>query len=96
MKTPARSAKQKDVVAYCWQSGQIGIGPTIPKGALPIVWGSRRRVEKIISGTARLSRTDNETYLVPGIPEAPDGNAKLKALETYVEWIEKRKARRAA
>lgn len=67
--------------AYCFASGEIGFGPTVPAGALPIVDGPDADVHRVIAGTARLAY-DNETWLVPGIPEG-EGDEKLDALLAF-------------
>ncbi len=74
-------------IAYCWQGGEIGIGHRTPAGALPIIGGPKRRLEKILHRTARLAY-DNKTWLVPGIPEADNSDAKLDALFKYKKRAE--------
>lgn len=72
--------------AYCWASGQIEFGSHIPEGALPIARGPARRVRGFIEAVSRHAY-DGETLLVPGIPEAPDQSAALKALHSWLDWI---------
>jgi hypothetical protein len=72
--------------AYCYASGQIGIADEVPNGALPIARGRERAVRRLIEATARHAY-DGTTLLVPGVPEAPNQNAALKALHAYVWWI---------
>jgi len=71
--------------AYCWASGQIEIGKTIPEGALPIARGREKKLKDVISGTARLAY-NNKTWLVPGIPEAKDQLEALRALQRWAIW----------
>ena len=72
--------------AYCFASGEIGFGPSLPYGALPIAKGEDGPLHDFISGIARHAY-DNQTLLVPGIPEAEDEDAALKALIKFRDWI---------
>ena len=75
------------MIAYCWKSGQIMIGRRVPQGALPIIKGSKKDLEKTIQGSATLAY-DNKTWLVPGIRTCKD---PLQALLNYIGWLEGRK-----
>jgi len=73
--------------AYAWRSGQIEFGPTVPDGALKIGrLGSGVR-KRDIRALARLSRRDNHTLLVPGIPEAYSDDEALTALNRFIGWV---------
>lgn len=72
--------------AYCHRSGQIGFGDDTPKGALLICALDKDKRDRIIA-RARLSREDNETMFVPGIPEAANEAAALDALIAFIDWI---------
>lgn len=72
--------------AYCWRSGKIEFGPKVPAGALPIGRGGKVFREKV-EVHARLSRDDNETLLVPGIPEANNSNEAIAALSAFTHRI---------
>ena len=79
--------------AYGYASGHIGFTTgSIPSGALPICVGDKDVIEQAIQGTARLAY-DNETWLVPGVPEADDDNAALDAFNDYCRLIKGRIAR---
>lgn len=41
------------ITAYCWASGLIEFGNTLPEGALPIVIGSEKRVRDEVAVMAR-------------------------------------------
>lgn len=69
-------------ISYCYRSGEILIGPTCPKTAIPLASGPADLLETTIEGLARLAY-DNKTWLVPGIPEAPDEAAALRAAQTF-------------
>jgi len=56
----------------------------MPSGALPIARGPKAELEAILP-RARLSY-DGETYLVPGVPEAPNQTAAYEALRDWGRW----------
>lgn len=80
--------------AYCFASGEICFGPSIPDGALPIIDGPDADVHRVIRGGARLSY-DGETWLVPGVPEADDQNIAVDALIAFRRRAVERLARLA-
>lgn len=80
--------------AYCFASGEIDFGPSIPDGALPIVDGPDADVHRAIQGSARLSY-DGETWLVPGVPEADNQTVAVDALIVYRDRVRGRLARLA-
>lgn len=77
------------MIAYCWSSGLIDFGRTLPDGALPIARGPARALRPFIQVTARHGY-DGKTMLVPGVPEAENESAKLDALLAHVKWLAKR------
>lgn len=56
------------ITAYCWASGLIEFGNTLPEGALPIVTGNEKQVRDVVTVLAR--HAYNGDLLVPGIPES--------------------------
>lgn len=54
------------ITAYCWASGLIEFGNTLPEGALPIVTGNEKQVHDVVTVLAR--HAYNGDLLVPGIP----------------------------
>lgn len=74
--------------AYCYATGQIQFGTVTPRGCIRIATGDDKPLRDLIEGTARLAY-DNRTLLVPGVPEAPNETAKIRALHRYVRWITK-------
>ena len=72
--------------AYCWATGRIGFGRSVPNGALPIARGRSKRLRDLIEGTSRHAY-DGTTLLVPGVPEAPDQARGLDALEAFIGWL---------
>lgn len=71
--------------AYCWASGQIEFGRKVPDGAIRFASGRAEVLRKAIGPAARLSY-DNETLLVPGIPEAADQSDAGDALARWLDW----------
>lgn len=68
--------------AYCYADGVILFGRTVPAGALPIADGIESDLHRAIQGSARLAY-DNETWLVPGVPEAGDQIEGVDALIAF-------------
>lgn len=85
--------------AYCFPSGLIDFGNSIPKGAKIIARGPERELRDFIEAKARHGyRTKlingrptkipgSDTLLVPGVPEAPNQHAGLPALHAWMKWI---------
>lgn len=80
--------KSKGIIAYCWPSGIIEFGDTVPYSALAIVSGPSHWIRVIIQRTAVLAM-DGKTFLVPGIPEAMDAASGLAALEVYIRQVKR-------
>ncbi|ELL0441142.1 host nuclease inhibitor protein [Salmonella enterica] len=76
------------ITAYCWASGLIEFGHTLPEGALPIVTGSEKRVREKVEVLAR--HAYNGDLLVPGIPEAASQNEACEALVRFSRVIHER------
>jgi hypothetical protein len=74
--------------AYCWRSGEIGIGRSIPEGMLPLARGPAKVLRGALQARARIAY-DNVTLLVPGIPEAPDEAAALAAAQRFSTFLTK-------
>ena len=73
-------------VAFADSAGVIRIGKRCPKRALPI---GRRRHFAAVSAVARLAY-DNETLLVPDVPEAKTDDQDLNAVVTFTKAVETR------
>lgn len=57
-----------EVIAYCWQGGEIEFGTGLPEGALPVaVHDDPKVLEDVIAVQARHGY--DGTLLVPGLPE---------------------------
>ncbi|NNN24355.1 host nuclease inhibitor protein [Pseudomonas nitroreducens] len=76
-------------IAYCWASGLIQFGLEVPEGAIGIARGEDAAVRENIEVTARLAY-DNESLLVPGVPEAPNQRDGLLAVARYIQWLGER------
>lgn len=75
--------------AYAFRSGHIGFGDIIPEGAMSLGKGDLKELLDLISGVARLAY-DNETYLVPGIPEAETDAEALAAFTKFWTLVQER------
>lgn len=85
--------------AYCYASGLIGFGKTIPKGGLVIARGPEKELRQYIEPLARHGyRTKlvngrptkipgSDALLVPGVPEADNQHVALTALHAWMKWI---------
>ncbi|MDD2878349.1 MAG: hypothetical protein PHT60_13945 [Acidiphilium sp.] len=81
------------LTAYCDRSGTIGFCPaTCPDGTLPIASHANDALLRgAIAAVARYAH-DNNTLLVPGLPEAGDGETALNALITFTARVRERLA----
>ncbi|MBO1360303.1 host nuclease inhibitor protein [Acetobacter sacchari] len=76
--------------AYCFRSGEIEFGASIPNGTLPIGRSrSEKKLRNIVETNARHAY-DGETLLVPGIPEADTEEAALAAWRRFRDLVEMR------
>lgn len=88
--------------AFCWASGLIEFGRTMPDGALPIARGPAKVLRDFIETRARHGYSTRpvkgrptkipgtDTLLVPGVPEAPDQFAAVDALIAWRGWLSKK------
>ncbi|EHP2713624.1 host nuclease inhibitor protein [Salmonella enterica] len=76
------------ITAYCWASGLIEFGHTLPEGALPIITGNEKRVREEVEVLAR--HAYNGDLLVPGIPKAESMDAYREALVRFSRVIHER------
>lgn len=87
-------------VAYCNAKGLIEFGLKVPNGHLPIARGPEAMLRDLIEGEARHGYSTRkvrgrptkipgtECLLVPGIPEAPDQSAGLRALHLFIDRMQ--------
>lgn len=88
----------KKIRAYAFRSGQIGfqpMGESMPDGTLLVATGPEKIVGPLVRGLARLAY-DNETYLVPGCPEAETDEEAFKAFMTFFDRVRMALTRQAA
>lgn len=75
------------MIAYCYRSGQIGLASkNAPAGTIILVRGPRKRVEYAVSAAARLAY-DNQTMLVPGIPEAENDEDAYQSMVRFSDRL---------
>ncbi|QLG90909.1 host nuclease inhibitor protein [Pseudomonas yamanorum] len=80
---------KKTITAYCFASGHIEFGVTLPEGAIALAQGEEKMVRDILTGNARVSRQDNETLFVPGVPEAENQREGIAAVARFIQWLGK-------
>lgn len=78
---------KKTTTAYCFVSGHIGFGACVPEGAFGLAEGDDKTVRDIVSVNARLSRVDNETLFVPGVPEAANPRESITAVAQFIQQL---------
>lgn len=80
---------KNQVSAYCFASGEIQLGKRVPGGAVVLVTGPRSELKREIDVVARLAY-DNQTQLVPGLPESRSVESAIKAVVAFVKWAKSR------
>ncbi|MDE2033371.1 MAG: host nuclease inhibitor protein, partial [Pseudomonas sp.] len=78
---------KKTITAYCFASGHIDFGVTLPEGAIALAVGEEKTVRDVVSVNARLSRVDNETLFVPGVPEAASQREGIAAVAHFIQRL---------
>lgn len=77
-------------IAYCWASGLIEFGQSVPAGAIKLAHGPASHLKSVVEVMARHGRGESAgQLLVPGIPEAADQQAAGDALEAFIDWAGK-------
>jgi hypothetical protein len=77
-------------IAFADRAGVIGFARRCPPGALPIAHHPNlERLKSQVSALARVAH-DNETLLVPGVPEAENSDQALSALTKFAETVRSR------
>ncbi|OON62306.1 hypothetical protein B0920_02175 [Massilia sp. KIM] len=75
--------------AWCWASGRIEMGDEddLPEGAILIARGPKAYLNGTLAVLTRQGRGASEgVYLVPGVPEAQDEQARGDALAKWLKW----------
>lgn len=80
---------KKTITAYCFSSGHIDFGATLPEGAIALATGEEKTVRDIITGNARVSLHDKKTLFVPGVPEALNQREGITAVAQFIQWLGK-------
>jgi hypothetical protein len=74
-------------VAYCWATGVIRIGETLPDGAIPLAIGDPGLLTRVVGGLATMA-WDNVIMLIPGFGLAEDSDAKLDAVSRFADLVQ--------
>lgn len=78
------------MIAWCWASGLIEIGETVPEGAIKFAHGPKADLKCVLEAVARHGKGASEGKLiVPGIPEAESQQAAGDALQAFMDWARK-------
>lgn len=81
----------REATAFAFGGGEIGFQNAnmggLPKGALFLARGDADRIADVIRGMARRGY-DNQTLLVPGVPEAADEAAAYAAFVAFFERVQ--------
>jgi len=85
MTRKSRPAPRHRHVAFCYRSGTIHVGKTVPDGALPIGEGSETTLRRVIRSVSRHGY-EKGVYLVPGVPEAESDSEAVAALTRFLDW----------
>lgn len=75
-------------VAFCWRTGVIGFASAntpAPEGVIVFATGDEAELKDICQARSRHGY-EPDALLVPGIPEAPDDNDALLALQGWCDW----------
>ncbi len=75
--------------AFCYRSGEIGIGISVPSGALAFAKGRSATMHRMIMAASRHSH-EVGVFLVPGIPEAATSKDAEDALLDWCDWLAQR------
>lgn len=76
----------------CWRSGQVVVARRVPRGAMQLVTGHGRRLNRVLGACARQAY-DGKTLLVPGVPEAATDLEALEAVRRFKQMLLKLLAR---
>jgi hypothetical protein len=76
--------------AYCFRSGHVEFGNSVPKGAIAVSKGTGKAWQSRIKALCRTSY-DGKSHLIPGLLEAKTTEAALDALSRFQEWVRKGK-----
>lgn len=75
------------MIAYCWASGLIQFGRTVPDGAIEVARGQARPLRDVVGARARHGKGKSAgLLLVPGVPEADDQVEAGDALAAWLKW----------
>jgi len=87
------------VKPFVYRNGVIVFRRRMPPGTLPITHMQSRRLRKVVDVLARHGRPEfgqsRKLMLVPGVPEAPNGNAAVRAMLRFKREVELRLKPRA-
>lgn len=78
----------RPMVAYCWASGLIEFGESIPDGAIELAHGPKSEIETFFDTVSRHGYGASAGKLiVPGLPEAETMSRRLGAVLEFLKWL---------
>jgi hypothetical protein len=77
-----------------WRCGTVAVESRKAEGALVLATGPRKRLQDALEVCARHAY-DGKTLLVPGVPEAKDDQAAIKATLVFQTFLNVRLAPKA-
>lgn len=83
--------------AYVWRTGVVEFGENVPEGAIEFAEGKGQKFIEDIQTSCRLAYPtyvdgvrQPDVYLVPGVPEAENGEEAVDAVTAFKRWTYKR------
>ena len=70
-------------IAYCWASGLVEFGDTLPSGAIRLASITTQSDADMVAVLCRRTYGQPTQLLVPGIPEATTSSERLHALGVF-------------
>lgn len=75
------------MIAYCWATGLIEFGRTMPEGTIEVARGGAKKLREVVEVLARHGKGKGAgQLLVPGVPEAGNQQEKGDALRAWLGW----------
>jgi hypothetical protein len=85
---------EKTLKAFCWATGLVQVDEATPEGALELASGPESVLKETLMAECRYSYAGDP--LVPGIPEATDGNSAVDAASEFSRRLQKCISRKLA
>lgn len=78
----------RPMFAYCWSSGLIEFGESIPDSAIELARGPKSEIKTFFEAVSRHGYGASDGKLiVPGLPEAETMSRRLGAVLEFLKWL---------